>query len=159
MLYDQKLITEFINDYEKLSKETDENQLLTTLIKFDSLLNDLIGDEEAKYYKILINEQKNIELMLKENFELLEKLYDQFSSKIDAELLYFNANISAINHKIRDFLKSNIKLTPLEIEDLVKHCKRETNYFNQQEINSKNKIVIKIIFVTCHCIKTIVSFI
>lgn len=141
LLYDQKKLTEFTKELEALENEKDFSQFSSSLLQFESLINELIGEEELKQYTLINKEQERIDELCKVCLETLEKLLSSFSNKINSEILEFNAKVFGVNNKIKDFLKYQLKLTPLEIEDFTKQCKRETNYFNQQELNIKNKIL------------------
>lgn len=143
LLLDPKKVNLFQKSYNSVRFENDKAKIATMLLQFENLINELIGEDEVALYSKLIQEEDNIRSMLSTQFEALMSLSESFNSKFSSHINEFDVKLQSINLCIKDFLRHNLKLRELEAEELIKQSKRQTNYYNQSELNVKNKILLE----------------
>ena len=107
------------------------------------IINELIGDEEFNVYIKLMQEENNIKLLLQDSINQISCLEEEFLDKLNTDINNVNNKVQSVSSNIKNYIKNNLKFKDIEIDDLFKHCKRQTNYYNQSELNIKNKILFE----------------
>ena len=142
-LLDVKKLTQFQKIHDQLRFENDKNKVAFLLMDFEQIINELIGDEEFNVYIKLMQEENNIKLLLQDSINQISCLEEEFLDKLNTDINNVNNKVQSVSSNIKNYIKNNLKFKDIEIDDLFKHCKRQTNYYNQSELNIKNKILFE----------------
>lgn len=143
LLVDKQKLYQFQRIYEQMENEKEKAKMNQVYISFESLINELIGEEEYIQYIKLISEEEKIKLYIKTVFNNLVQVENDFIKKVSSEVNDINAKIQTQLFEMSKYLKSNFGLSHIEIDDLFKESKRQTNYVNINDINYKNKVLLE----------------
>ena len=141
LLYNQKNLILFLKEFEKANYEPNKIISENKILSHELLINDLVGEEEFKSYLSIYLEKEKIEALVDNSFSFIESISNEFINSIQKSIIDFNSKVASSSTKIKEYLKSKLNFSTMEIDDLVKQCKRESNYFNRNELNIKNKIL------------------